>query len=386
MQTFIKEYLGHIIPVTFYLKSGGEVSQIGNASVPEFTVTLNKNLEQKELLTSTSLALGEAYMRGDLEVDRDLYEVLDLFMGEMGKFTTDKSALRKLITTSKSKRNQKKEVTSHYDIGNDFYRLWLDETMSYSCGYFKEDSYTLYQAQVGKVHHILDKLHLEEGMTLLDIGCGWGFLLKEAAKKYGVKGTGITLSQEQYKKFSDDIEKEGLQDLLSVKLMDYRDLEKSGLQFDRVVSVGMLEHVGRGNYELFLKNVYEVLKPGGLFLLHYISALEEHEGDAWIKKYIFPGGTIPSLREIINILPDYRFYTLDVESLRRHYNRTLLCWRENFLNHRDEVVKMQGEEFARMWELYLAACAATFHNGIIDIHQILISKGVNNELPMTRVV
>lgn len=386
MQTFIKEYLGHIIPVTFCLKSGGEVSQIGNASVPEFTVTLNKNLEQKELLTSTSLALGEAYMRGDLEVDRDLYEVLDLFMGEMGKFTTDKSALRKLITTSKSKKNQKKEVTSHYDIGNDFYRLWLDETMSYSCGYFKEDSYTLYQAQVGKVHHILDKLHLEEGMTLLDIGCGWGFLLKEAAKKYGVKGTGITLSQEQYKKFSDDIEKEGLQDLLSVKLMDYRDLEKSGLQFDRVVSVGMLEHVGRGNYELFLKNVYEVLKPGGLFLLHYISALEEHEGDAWIKKYIFPGGTIPSLREIINILPDYRFYTLDVESLRRHYNRTLLCWRENFLNHRDEVVKMQGEEFARMWELYLAACAATFHNGIIDIHQILISKGVNNELPMTRVV
>ena len=386
MQTFIKEYLGHIIPVTFCLKSGGEVSQIGNASVPEFTVTLNKNLEQKELLTSTSLALGEAYMRGDLEVDRDLYEVLDLFMGEMGKFTTDKSALRKLITTSKSKKNQKKEVTSHYDIDNDFYRLWLDETMSYSCGYFKEDSYTLYQAQVGKVHHILDKLHLEEGMTLLDIGCGWGFLLKEAAKKYGVKGTGITLSQEQYKKFSDDIEKEGLQDLLSVKLMDYRDLEKSGLQFDRVVSVGMLEHVGRGNYELFLKNVYEVLKPGGLFLLHYISALEEHEGDAWIKKYIFPGGTIPSLREIINILPDYRFYTLDVESLRRHYNRTLLCWRENFLNHRDEVVKMQGEEFARMWELYLAACAATFHNGIIDIHQILISKGVNNELPMTRVV
>ncbi|WP_334104203.1 class I SAM-dependent methyltransferase, partial [Muricomes intestini] len=117
-----------------------------------------------------------------------------------------------------------------------------------------------------------------------------------------------------------------------------------------------------------------------------ISALEEHEGDAWIKKYIFPGGTIPSLREIINILPDYKFYTLDVESLRRHYNRTLLCWRENFLNHRDEVVKMQGEEFARMWELYLAACAATFHNGIIDIHQILISKGVNNELPMTRVV
>ena len=385
MQTFIKEYLEHIIPVSFSLKSGGETSQVGE-DTPEFTVTIHHDLDQKALHTSTSLALGEAYMHGDIEVDRDLYEVLDLFMGQMGKFTTDKSALKKLIVTSKSKRNQKKEVTSHYDIGNDFYRLWLDDTMSYSCGYFKEESYSLYQAQVGKVDHILEKLHLEKGMTLLDVGCGWGFLLKEAAKKYGVKGTGITLSEEQYKKFSEDIEEEGLQDYLSVKLMDYRELEKSGLEFDRVVSVGMIEHVGRGNYELFMKNVDAVLKPQGLFLLHYISALKEHEGDAWIKKYIFPGGTVPSLREIMDILPEHNFYTLDVESLRRHYNKTLLCWRENFLKHRDEVVKMQGEEFTRMWEVYLAACAATFHNGIIDLHQILISKGVNNDLPMTRVV
>lgn len=385
MQTFIKEYLEHIIPLTFCLKSGNEISQIGDGT-PEFTVTFNKDLDQKALLTSTSLALGEAYMRGDLEVDRDLYEVLDLFMGEMGKFTTDKSALKKLIVTSKSRKNQKKEVTAHYDIGNEFYRLWLDETMSYSCGYFKEESYSLYQAQVAKVDHILEKLYLEPGMVLLDIGCGWGFLLKEAVKKYGVKGVGITLSEEQYKKFSEDIEQDGLQGSLEVKLMDYRELEKSGLQFDRVVSVGMLEHVGRGNYELFMRNVDAVLKPKGLFLLHYISALEEHEGDAWIKKYIFPGGTIPSLREVIAVLPEYKFYTLDVESLRRHYNRTLLCWRKNFLKHRDEILKLQGEEFTRMWELYLASCAATFHNGIIDLHQILISKGVNNELPMTRVV
>ena len=168
--------------------------------------------------------------------------------------------------------------------------------------------------------------------------------------------------------------------------MDYRDLEKSGMEFDRVVSVGMIEHVGRGNYELFMKNVDAVLKPRGLFLLHYISALREHPGDVWIRKYIFPGGTVPSLREIINILPDYNFYTLDVESLRRHYNRTLLCWRENFKKCRAQVAAEKGEEFARMWELYLAACAATFHNGIIDLHQILISKGVNNDLPMRRVV
>ncbi len=385
MNTFIQNYLGNIIPVTFQIESGGEVSKIGEGE-PEFTVKLTKELDKKALLTSTSLALGEAYMRGELDVDRDLYEVLDLFMGQMGKFTTDKSALKKIILTARNKKNQKKEVQSHYDIGNDFYKLWLDETMSYSCGYFRSEDDSLRQAQVNKTEHILEKLYLKEGMTLLDIGCGWGFLLKMAAEKYGVKGTGITLSEEQYRQFSREIEEKGLSDRLEVKLMDYRDLENSGMQFDRIVSVGMIEHVGRGNYGLFLKNAEKVLKPGGLFLLHYISALREHEGDAWIKKYIFPGGMIPSLREIINLLPDYNFYTLDVESLRRHYNRTLRCWRANFNDHREEIEKKMGTEFTRMWDLYLAACAATFHNGIIDLHQILMSKGVNNDLPMTRVV
>lgn len=385
MNQFIENYLSNIIPVAFTLVTEEGTSKIGEGD-SQFTVTMHKMPSKKELMTSTSLALGEAYMRGDLEVDRDLYEVLDLFMGQMGKFTTDKGALRSIIKTSLSKKNQDKEVQSHYDIGNDFYELWLDETLSYSCAYFKTDEDTLYQAQVNKVDHILEKLYLKEGMSLLDIGCGWGFLLKQAAKKYKVHGVGITVSKEQQKKFQEDIEKEGLQDLLEVKLMDYRDLEKSGMEFDRIVSVGMIEHVGRGNYELFMKNVDAVLKPKGLFLLHYISALREHPGDVWIRKYIFPGGTVPSLREIINILPDYNFYTLDVESLRRHYNRTLLCWRENFKKCRDQVAAEKGEEFTRMWELYLASCAATFHNGIIDLHQILVSKGVNNDLPMRRVV
>ena len=385
MNEFLTSYLGGIIPVAFRIQSGEE-SMIVGRDRPEFTITLNEDLDKKELLTSTSLALGEAYMKEELEVDRDLYEVLNLFLGQMGKFKMDKSALKKLILTSKAKKNQEKEVRFHYDIGNEFYRLWLDETMSYYCGYFKNAEDTLYDAQVNKADHILEKLQLQEGMTLLDIGCGWGFLLMRAAKKYGIKGTGITLSKEQYQKFSEDIEREGLKDRLQVELMDYRDLKHSGVQFDRVVSVGMLEHVGRGNYELFMENAEAVLKPEGLFLLHYISAQKEHEGDPWIKKYIFPGGTIPSLREIIDILPEYEFHVLDIESLRRHYNRTLLCWRENFLKHRAEIARMQGEEFTRMWELYLASCAATFNNGIIDLHQILTSKGINNRLPMTRVV
>lgn len=367
----------------FCVKFNQKEYQIGEGK-PEFTVHFKKSIPLSAFMTSTSLALGEAYMDGDLEIEGDLYYALDHFLGQMGKFSTDQSALKKLIFTSKTKKNQKKEVQSHYDLGNDFYKLWLDKTMSYSCGYFQQEDDTLEQAQIQKVDYILQKLYLKEGMSLLDIGCGWGFLLIEAAKKYGIHGMGVTLSQEQYKEFQDRIAREHLEDLLTVELMDYRDLPGCGREFDRVVSVGMVEHVGRGNYEEFMEAAKSVLKPGGLFLLHYISALKEYPGDAWIKKYIFPGGVIPSLREIIQIAGEMQFYTVGVESLRRHYNKTLLCWNQNFQEHREEVVQMFGERFARMWELYLCACAATFHNGVIDLHQILFTNGVNNELPMTK--
>lgn len=368
-------------PFAFILD--GEQHLVGKGE-PEFTVVFRRIPRVGDLLTSTSITLGEAYMDGSLDIKGDLYETLNLFMGQMGKFSTDKKKLKGIMFSSKSKQNQKKEVSSHYDIGNDFYRLWLDETMSYSCAYFTTEQDSLYEAQCNKADRILEKLNLSEGMSLCDIGCGWGFLLLRAARKYKIHGVGITLSSEQAKKFQECIEQEHLEEYLEVRLMDYRDLPDTGMKFDRVVSVGMIEHVGRGNYEEFMKCVKDILCPGGLFLLHYISALQEHPGDAWVKKYIFPGGMVPSLREIMHIAGDMRFYTLDVESLRRHYNRTLLLWNENFQKHRREVVEMFDEEFARMWELYLCACAATFNNGVIDLHQILFSNDVNNELPMTR--
>lgn len=367
----------------FLVKIKGKEYQIGEGT-PAFTVNFHKTIPLSALATSTSLALGEAYMNGDLEIEGDLYEALNHFLGQMGKFSTDEHALKKLMFTPSSKKNQRKEVSSHYDIGNDFYKLWLDDTLSYSCGYFMNEDDTLYRAQVNKVDYILKKLYLEEGMTLLDIGCGWGFLLIEAAKKYKIKGTGITLSEEQYKEFQNRIVSEGLKDYLTVKLMDYRDLPKSGMIFDRIVSVGMVEHVGRDNYQLFLDSVKQVLKPGGLFLLHFISGLSEHPGDPWIRKYIFPGGMIPSLREILSCMAEDQYHTLDVENLRPHYNRTLLCWEKNYREHIDEIRKMFDEKFVRMWDLYLASCAATFQNGIIDLHQILATKGVNNQLPMVR--
>lgn len=369
--------------ICFLIIIDGKEYKIGEGK-PTFTAKFKESIPVSQLLSSTSLALGEAYMSGNLEIEGDLYDALDHFMGEMSKFSIDHKVMKKLIFTSISKKNQEKEVRSHYDIGNDFYKLWLDETMSYSCGYFLNDNDTLYQAQVNKVDYILKKLYLKEGMSLLDIGCGWGFLLIEAAKKYKIHGTGITLSVEQYNEFQKRIVNEGLEDLLEVKLMDYRDLKHSDMKFDRVVSVGMLEHVGRDNYQLFMDCVNNVLKPQGLFLLHFISGLKEHPGDPWIKKYIFPGGVIPSLREILSCLAEDNFHTLDVENLRNHYNKTLLCWVKNYHEHIDEVREMFNEEFVRMWELYLSACAATFHNGIIDIHQILVSKGINNDLPIVR--
>lgn len=367
----------------FCVRLNGTTYQIGKGQ-PEFTVVIKKPISLNALMTSTSLALGEAYMDGDLEVEGNLYDALDHFLGQMAKFSTDESALKKLMYSSTTKKNQKKEVQSHYDLGNDFYKLWLDETLSYSCGYFERDDDTLHQAQLNKVHYILKKLNLKEGMTLLDIGCGWGFLLLEAAKKYKIHGTGITLSQEQYKEFKAKIEAEHLENYLTAELMDYRDLPQYGMMFDRIVSVGMLEHVGRNHYPLFMDCVKKVIQPGGLFLLHFISGLKEHAGDPWIKKYIFPGGTVPSLREILSCAAENDFHAMDVENLRLHYNRTLLCWEKNYQDHIDEVRKMFDERFVRMWDLYLSACAATFHNGIIDLHQILFTNGINNELPMVR--
>lgn len=377
------EFLKRFDQYPFTVQMNERQFQIGEGS-PMFTVRIHKEIPLEDLITSTSLALGEAYMNGDLEVEGDLYFALDHFLGQMGKFSTDKKALNKLIFTATNKKHQQKEVQSHYDLGNDFYKLWLDETLSYSCGYFRSEEDTLYQAQQNKVDYILKKLYLKEGMELLDIGCGWGFLLIEAAKKYNIHGTGITLSVEQHREFQKRIVGERLEDRLRVELMDYRELPNMNRKFDRVVSVGMAEHVGRKNYPLFLDCVDKVLCPGGMFLLHFISGVKEYPGDPWIKKYIFPGGMVPSLREMISFGADYNFHTLDVENLRLHYNRTLLCWEKNFMEHIDEARRKFDEKFVRMWHLYLAACAATFHNGIIDLHQILFTKGINNELPMVR--
>ncbi|TBX17204.1 SAM-dependent methyltransferase [Clostridium perfringens] len=384
-KNIVKSIAEHLSDRPFDLEYwDGEIIKYGEGE-PEFKLIIKNFPSKKELLSDPSVALGEAYMKGDIDIEGDLQKFFESIIRNKDSFM-NKNTVFRLASKIKAPSliKSKKDIAHHYDIGNDFYSLWLDKTMSYSCGYFKNPTDTLYDAQMNKIHHILKKLNLKEGQHLLDIGCGWGYLIIEAAKLYKVKALGITLSEEQFKKAKERIKQEGLEDLVDVQLMDYRNLEKSNLEFDRIVSVGMAEHVGHANLPLFFKNVDSVLKESGLFLLHNITNLVETEGNTWITTYIFPGGYLPTLREELNIAADINFRTLDVESLRLHYMKTLEEWCKNFMNHLDEERDMFDDEFLRMWHLYLATCAAAFHYWDIDIHQILFSKGINNTLPMTR--
>ena len=381
--SFLVHYLERFNDHCFNVKIGDNEYTIGEGE-PEFTIRVNRDIPKKDILVSAELALGEAYMRKDIEIEGDLFKALCVVLGHVNKDSINKKVLSSLFNVGLKKKDQKQQVSSHYDLGNEFYSLWLDKTMSYSCAYFKHEDDSLEDAQYQKVHHILDKLYLKEGMTLLDIGCGWGFLLIEAARKYGVKGYGCTLSEEQWKKGQERIKKFGLEGQVEIELIDYRDVAASGRTFDRIVSVGMLEHVGRPNFPLYMEDASTMLNDGGLFLLHYISDPSEKETSAWIRKYIFPGGCLPSLREMVGIAYDYDMNVIDVESLRLHYYKTLMHWYNNFQGVRDQVEKVRGTEFVRMWDLYLCGCAAGFYIGNMDLHQILMTKGVNNDLPLTR--
>ena len=335
------------------------------------------------------LAFCEAYMDGIFDVEGswdDLMQILSqndeaLFGKQTGKGIS--GSIRRKAADLSIKMRQKANIQHHYDLGNDFFSLWLDETMSYSCGYFKTSEDTLYQAQIQKIDHILKKLRLKPGERLLDIGSGWGWLVMRAAQVYGVQAVGITLSEAQYNASNEKIRAGGLETNAHVQLLDYMDLDPGKMQFDKIVSVGMFEHVGKANMPKYMEKVESLLKPGGLSLLHTISGIREGTYNSWNDKYIFPGSYIPSLREVISLIPAYDFHLLHVESLRLHYARTLDHWYLNFSNHLPEVKAMFGERFIRMWSLYLLSNAANFRSTGLDLYQFLFTKGLNNDLPLT---
>lgn len=383
LKAFFKDFTGVDFQVKFW---DGETVNYG-AGNPVMKIVFNREAPAGLSLKDPVLSFGEAYVEGIIDFEGDLEEVIRIIeqnrdlAARKGIRTRVSSAIRNVGGTV-SRQKQKQDIQHHYDLGNDFFTLWLDDTMSYSCAYFRDYGDTLTQAQIQKIDLILKKLQLKPGEKLLDIGCGWGWLIIRAARQYGVSGLGITLSEEQYTAVKQRISELGLSGLLEVELLNYLDLPDQ-LRFDKIVSVGMFEHVGRENLGRYMDKVNKLLVPGGLSMLHTITGTEENPVNSWIDTYIFPGGYIPSLRETIWLLPRYNFHLLHAESLRMHYAMTLDRWYRNFTSHVDQVRDKFGEKFVRMWSLYLRGCAASFRVSGLNVYQLLFSKGLNNSLPLT---
>lgn len=323
-----------------------------------------------------SLLMGEAYMQGDLDIKGSMDDILrTLALNTKPKKKKSRSAFSRL-------KSEKNNIRQHYDLGNDFFSLWLDRTLSYSCAYFKTPEDSLEKAQLQKIDRVLQKLQLKKGEHLLDIGSGWGWLIIKAAQQYGVEATGITLSEEQYLKTRERIKELGLEGQIHVRLQHYQELEAEKQTYDKISSIGMIEHVGRPNLNSYIAKINQLLKPRGLLLLHSITGMTEEKGNAWIKKYIFPGGCIPSLRELCYYTAEHELHILHLESLRLHYALTLDHWYNNFIKQQEKIREKYGEKFVRMWSLYLSGCAASFRTSGLDIHQILCSKELNNQLPL----
>lgn len=349
----------------------------------KFKIIISEPISKADFISDPSMTFGEAYMFKKIDVEGNLQVAIEsLFSNQDGFLRKGHLAQKAVKIVASTKKRSKENIEHHYDIGNDFYKLWLDDTMTYSCGYFKTPEDSLLDAQKNKIDHILKKLCLAKGQSLLDIGCGWGELIITAAKKYNVKALGITLSTEQFTRVKERIEEEGLKNQVEVQLIDYRDLK--GQQFNKVLSVGMAEHLGKKHINEYFEAINNLLLPGGMSLLHSITGRGEDGTNTWINKYIFPGGYVPNIKELIGGITDQNFNLLDAESLRMHYAITLENWAANFENALPEISKTKDQSFIRMWRLYLNSCAANFKVGNIDIHQLLFSKGINHEIPMTR--
>ncbi len=356
-----------------------EEFHVGNQPA-KFSLIFKEKIPFLKLFSDTSLVFAKHYMESKLEIEGDYDEIAKVLY-----YFSNKRFLKNTedILSKIAQKQESKNIKSHYDIGNDFYKLWLDDTMSYSCAYFKISSDTLYEAQINKIEHTLKKLDLKPNEKLLDIGCGWGWLSIIAAQKYGVKVVGITISEEQCKKAQERVKELKLEDRVEIRLQNYQDLEFEDY-FDKVVSVGMFEHVGKENLGLYFMKAKQVLKPGGSMLLHSILAMFEGKTNAWIDKYIFPGGYLPSLREVVSAMSEWDFHLLLAESLRIHYAKTLDMWSNNFNQVLPQVRKKYDEEFIRMWDLYLRSCASAFRVGSVDLFQFLITKEINNNLSLTK--
>ena len=334
--------------------------------------------------------LGEAYVEGHLDVEGSVHDIFRVAESFARQVSRPRDALRRLVSHSRSL--DRKAIEHHYDVSNDFYRLFLDRNMVYSCAYFKRETDTLDEAQENKLDHILTKLMIKPGERLLDVGCGCGALILRAARKYGARAVGITLSKNQFEHVRWRIREEGLSDRCEVRLQDYRDVPGQGA-FDKIASVGMFEHVGLKNLATYFARMGELLADGGLVLNHGITASDPDSRalgmgvGPFIHRYVFPHGELPHIGLVLREMSAAGLEATDVESLRRHYARTCHEWASRLDEQREKAAVLAGQKRMRIWQIYLAGCAHGFAHGWMNLYQVLACKNghpAGNPLPLTR--
>ncbi|HEY4343505.1 MAG TPA: cyclopropane-fatty-acyl-phospholipid synthase family protein [Parvibaculum sp.] len=363
----------------------------GDGTGRALTIRLHDRGPHLGLAVNPYLKLGEAYMDGTLTVDEpgSIYDLLDLILGNLGtsypsrafKIYAGLRRLKRRIDQHNPIGKAQKNVAHHYDLDGGIYDLFLDADKQYSCAYYAHPGMSLEEAQLAKKRHVIAKLAIAPGMRVLDIGCGWGGLALTLAEETGAEVVGVTLSREQHKVAVARAAERGLSDRVKFHLQDYRTLEPS---FDRIVSVGMFEHVGVGHYAEYFNSVERLLTPDGIALIHTIGRLDPPGAtNPWIAKYIFPGGYIPALSEMAAAVEKTGLLMTDLEVLRLHYAETLREWRKRFMARRDEALKIYDERFCRMWEFYLAGSETSFrHEGMVNF-QLQITRKIDT-LPITR--
>ena len=335
--------------------------------------------------------LGSAFVEGRLELEGSISEAIRV-CDELSQALLDDDEDTTPPRVHHDKATDAESISYHYDLSNDFYQLWLDRDMAYSCGYFETGEESLDEAQQAKFRLLCRKLRLKPGEYLLDVGCGWGGLARFAAREYGVKVFGITLSKEQLTLARERVNAEGLQDKVDLQLLDYRDLPQDG-RFDKIVSVGMLEHVGHANLREYCEILSRAVREGGLVMNHGITSkhtdgrqVGRGAGD-FIDRYVFPNGELPHLSMMTAEISEAGLEVVDVESLRLHYARTLEHWSQRLEHSLEAAARQVPEQALRIWRLYLAGCAYAFAHGWINIDQILATKPHADgslELPPTR--